>query len=430
MIWLLRNIAVRFWLTALLSLPLGFYLMPVLTQVLPEVNVLWLMLAIIAGTLLIIGFIMDSLAKNILMGLIKQGQVWEMSGIHTKAETKYHKALRLYDTFLPGIISSKKMARKILSAIARFKLNTASANENFSLAAAMYVRMNPSDRDMTDRWLRQVKQARAMSPLDHEVLSFLSETGHLTKPLSELKTGISQTSEKPSATEKQVYHPIQKTVFPKLADRPEKVAIKSAKPAETLGAQKPYHILEPKSVKKEKPQRVNQSRDYFKAVTGVAGRVLRIIGRVFKSVLDVMSGVSSYVYKTLKDSEQAKFYLKTGFLAALSIFLTVFIINTVLHIIKSKPEPVAEKTEEKAEVPVDKPFTIQVSAYLKKEFADSYVNNLKKRDIQATVKKVDGGGKTWFVVRVSEFEDKKSADAYGQQLKKQKIIDDFFVTNK
>jgi nicotinamide riboside kinase len=43
---------------------------------------------------------------------------------------------------------------------------------------------------------------------------------------------------------------------------------------------------------------------------------------------------------------------------------------------------------------------------------------------------VDGGGKTWFVVRVSEFADKKSADTYGRHLKQQKIIDDFFVTNK
>jgi cell division septation protein DedD len=97
--------------------------------------------------------------------------------------------------------------------------------------------------------------------------------------------------------------------------------------------------------------------------------------------------------------------------------------------VKPNPPP-AEKIVEKIDVPVVKPFTIQVSAYLKKEFADIYVNNLKKRDIEATVKKVDGGGKTWFVVRVSEFADKKSADSYGQRLKQQKIIDDFFVTNK
>ena len=45
-------------------------------------------------------------------------------------------------------------------------------------------------------------------------------------------------------------------------------------------------------------------------------------------------------------------------------------------------------------------------------------------------KKVNGGGKTWFVVRVSEFADKKSAADYGRKLKRQKIIDDFFVNNK
>jgi len=55
--------------------------------------------------------------------------------------------------------------------------------------------------------------------------------------------------------------------------------------------------------------------------------------------------------------------------------------------------------------------------------------SLKKKGIEASVKKVAGGGKTWFVVRVSSFVDKKSATTYGQKLKQQKIIDDFFVNN-
>jgi cell division protein FtsN len=82
------------------------------------------------------------------------------------------------------------------------------------------------------------------------------------------------------------------------------------------------------------------------------------------------------------------------------------------------------------DMPTPKPFTIQVAAYLKQESADHYVDLLKKKGIDAAVKKVAGGGKTWFVVRVSEFEDKQSAEAYGQTLKQQKIIDDFFVNNR
>ena len=89
-----------------------------------------------------------------------------------------------------------------------------------------------------------------------------------------------------------------------------------------------------------------------------------------------------------------------------------------------------EKEKIKIQIQVPKPFTIQVAAYLKQKHADRYVDILKKKGIDAVIKKVGGGGKTWFVVRVSEFIDKKSATAYGEKLVQQNIIDDFFVNNK
>ena len=82
------------------------------------------------------------------------------------------------------------------------------------------------------------------------------------------------------------------------------------------------------------------------------------------------------------------------------------------------------------EIQIPKPFTIQVAAYLKLKHAETYVGKLKKKGIDAGMKKVDGGGKTWFVVRISQFTDKQSAAAYGQKLKQQNIIEDFFVNNR
>jgi septal ring-binding cell division protein DamX len=82
------------------------------------------------------------------------------------------------------------------------------------------------------------------------------------------------------------------------------------------------------------------------------------------------------------------------------------------------------------EIQVPKPFTIQVAAYLKQIHADRYAAVLKKKGIVSIVKKVEGGGKIWFVVRISEFTDKSTAAAFGKKLKAEKIIDDFFVSNK
>jgi len=139
----------------------------------------------------------------------------------------------------------------------------------------------------------------------------------------------------------------------------------------------------------------------------------------------ILSAGKSVTY--IKEHEKAQFYLKTGLLSMVSIWLLFFMANTLSHMLKSKA---VEKPEKEIQIQVPKPFTIQVAAYLKQKHASRYVDTLKKKGIDAIVKKVGGGGKIWFVVRVSEFVDKKSAAAYGQKLKQQEIIDDFFVNNK
>ncbi|OGR27133.1 MAG: hypothetical protein A2277_09550 [Desulfobacterales bacterium RIFOXYA12_FULL_46_15] len=430
MIWLLRNIGVRLWITSLLTIPLGFYLIPGFTRFFPGINPLWVLLIMISGFILLIGFLMDRLAKNTVQNLIKEGQAWEMAGINNKAEKKYNRALRLYDTFLPGVFSAKKTTRKISAAVARFKLNTSAGNENFSLATATYLKMNPGDEDIAERWLRQVQKLRMITSMEQEVLTLIAETSYANKTLSALITEIFQKLGRRDYTLKKLYRQVQKTpsrskVYP---DTPGDTL---SGPGETLEKQKPYYQSEIKPVKKTKAAKKIEAGRYIWAVFEKAGLLIQFATRLVGSVFSFLILSIHRVYEFIKDHERIKFYLKTGFLGFVSICLMVFIINTMFHMVKPKPKPAPdEKMEEKIDTPVVKPFTIQVSAYLKKEFADTYVNHLKKKDIEATVKKVDGGGKTWFVVRVSEFVDKKSADAYGQELKKQKIIDDFFVTNK
>lgn len=82
------------------------------------------------------------------------------------------------------------------------------------------------------------------------------------------------------------------------------------------------------------------------------------------------------------------------------------------------------------EIQFPKPFTIQVAAYLKQVHADRYAAILKQKGIVPIITKVKGGGKIWYVVRISEFADKATAAAFGKKLKAEKIIDDFFVSNK
>jgi hypothetical protein len=427
MIRILRNIGVRLWITALFFIPLGFYLVSGITKIFPDINPIGLLWVIMAGFILLLGFLLDMAGKKAVANLIKEAQAWERAGLYTKAEKKYTGALRLYDTFLLGLFSAKQVSRKISGAIARFNLNTSVGNENFSLATAMYLKMNPADEAMAERWLRQAQTSRKLSDLDQEVLTLLAETYYTHKPLSEMVSDIFQESGKRDYAAKKAYPPEQKpSSFAKAYPRAGSAL---ADPGETLEKQKPYS---PPIIKPVRKAKVNQEIEIGKYIQAVLDKTTGLIQFFACSIVSVFSFLILSVHRVygfIKGHEKVQSYLKIGFLGFVSICLAAFIINTVSHMAKPNPPP-AEKIVEKIDIPVLKPFTIQVSAYLKKEFADIYVNNLKKKDIEATVKKVDGGGKTWFVVRVSEFADKKSADTYGQQLKQQKIIDDFFVTNK
>jgi cell division protein FtsN len=118
--------------------------------------------------------------------------------------------------------------------------------------------------------------------------------------------------------------------------------------------------------------------------------------------------------------------LKTSLLVIFAGWLLFFMAGTVSHLFQSD---LAEKKNQPVVAQLAKPFTIQVAAYLKQSFADRYVQELTEKGLDARVKKVKGGGKTWYVVQVSQFKDKKSAAAFGSTLKQQKIIDDYFVNN-
>ena len=427
MIRVLRNIGVRLWLTTLFFIPLGFYLVSGLTKLFPDINPIWLLVVMMIGFILLVGFLLDMAGKKAVVALIKEGQAWERAGINTKAEKKYIRALRLYDTFLLGLFSARQTSRKISGAIARFQLNTSIGNENFNLAAAMYLKMHPTDEAMAERWLRQAQKSQNLNTLDQEVLTLLAETYYTHKILSARITDIFQKSGRRDYAAKKPYPQEQKP--PSFAKVYPRAGSALADPGETLEKQKPYSQPEAKPVRKTKLKKKIEIGKYIQTVSRQAGVLIQFAARIVGSVFSFLILSVHRVYGFVKDHERVQFYFKIGFLGFVSICLMVFIINTVSHMVKPKPAP-AEKIVEKMDIPVVKPFTIQVSAYLKKEFADNYVNNLKKKDIEATVKKVDGGGKTWFVVRVSEFVDKKTADSYGQQLKQQKIIEDFFVTNK
>lgn len=420
MIWILRNISVHLWITTLFAIPLSFYLLPGLAEFFPGINPLITGVVIIAGVIVVISVLMDLTAKKIIINLIKEGHAWERSGIFSKADKNYTKALRVYDTFLLWPFTPKKTAQRISGAIAKFNLNSTVENKNFKLGTLVYLKVNPADKDIAHLWLTRLRKSSIVTSFEQEILSMLAERYYSDKVLSILILDIFLGLEREDFTAKKLYqHVLSDPEFKH--GYAEKIEALIGKPEDTLQKEVSFQLIDKKSVRKIEIGKKVQML-FKKGVSFLQSLWSYMVGSLSFLILSV-----ARVYTYIKQNEKTRFYLKAGFLTLVSGLLLFFMVGPISHIFKSRT---IEKEKIKTPVQVFKPLTIQVAAYLKQKYAQRYVDVLKKKEIDARIKKVYGGGKTWFVVRVSEFTDKESAAAYGQKLKKQKIIDDFFVNNK
>ena len=435
MIWILKNISVHLWITTLFAIPLSFYILPGVTRIFPGINSLITAFITLTGIAVIISFLMDLTIRKIVTGLLKEGQAWERTGILNKAQKNYIKALRIYDTFLLWPFSAKKTAQKISSAIAKFNLNSPDShyledNPNFKLSVLVYLKMNPADKDIAQLWLTRLRKSSIVTSFEQEILSTLAQKYYDDKILSILILDIFLGLERKDFTAKKLYqHVLQESEFNNryaakieaLIGKPEEIIhgkVSFLLPSNKLGkiSVRQNVIQIGNQIGKKANQIVEKSLACLKHIWVFIGSVLSFL---------ILSVVKAYTF--IKEHEKLQFYLKVGFLIIVSVLLLFFMVGTISHIFKSNT---TEKEKVKIPIQVSKPFTIQVAAYLKQKHAQRYIDILKKKEIAARMKKIDGGGKTWFVVRVSEFTDKKNAAAYGQKLKKEKIIYYFFVNNK
>lgn len=416
----LRNIGIYLWIVTLIAIPLNFYFMPQLILFFPGINPATAGFVIIIGIAAVTGFLMDFAAQKIVIDLMKQGQTWERSGILNKAEENYIKALRIYDTFFFLPFSVKKITRKISGTIARFSLNADVANRHFKLCTAVYLKMNPGDEDIAQLWLGRLRQSSMVTSLEQEVLTSLAEKHFASKLLSVLMVDIFLGLGRKDFAAKKLYQQILKD--PLLKDRySKKIEDTIGKTDKTLQQEVSYFVPAQESEKKleirKKVQKIADKTVFY------LKKSIAVIRSVSNLLIVSMGRTIVYV----KKHEKVQLYIKAGLIVLPSAGLLFFMINTMSYMFQSSW---VEKEKVQIQIQVPKPFTIQVAAYLKQKHALSYVDLLKQKGVDAILKKVDGGGKTWYVVKVSEFADKKSAKAYGRELKQKKIIDDFFVNNK
>lgn len=435
MIWRIRNISLIFWLTTIIVIPIAFIILPGLIGVFPGVNPIVFISVFFIFVGSVVSLLNHLLVRRIIFDLIREGQVWERSGITHRAEKKYNRAIRVFDSFLFWPFRTGPVILHMVKTVARFQLNSGIENENFKLAVTTYLKINPLDKDISRLWLKQLRNAGIITTTEQEVLSLLAENHETDEKLLPLVADILLGLGRSDFMARKVYNQILQ--LPMLKGRYEN------RISSLIGHDKEERyeddIILSKSVPSERRMQTifyhmgSAINNLFKTL----GKV-KIIAILFKSLIvkfiKWFGNLVSFILLNLvraveffKIHDQVRFYIKAGCLVLISGWLIYFMVGTITHLHKPAPK----KPEQKPVVEqIPKPFTIQVAAYLKQKHADRYVAELKGQGLDARIKKVAGGGKTWYVVRVSSFADKESAAEYGRRLKQEQVIDDFFVSNK
>ena len=157
---------------------------------------------------------------------------------------------------------------------------------------------------------------------------------------------------------------------------------------------------------------------------------LKSCSAVLQTFYEDITAVPAWIFRLIRrplQSSRSRKALAGVLLIGLAVAVIVLVINTVSHLVKVE-KPVTQKVEKTPEVITD-PFTLQVAAYLKPAYAQKYVEQLKKQNLDAYWREAISADKKWYQVRIAHFPDKKSAREFGESLKARRIIDDYYVAN-
>jgi len=149
MIRIVRHISVRFWLTTLMVLPSGFILFPRLSDM--PASVFILLMYVVFG--LGLGLSMDIAGLWWIRRLVRDAQLWERSGIATRAEKKFIRAVRIYDSAWISPLAARRVGPMLTSALARFYLASGSRRREIQGAASVWLAQNPKDESLARFWI-------------------------------------------------------------------------------------------------------------------------------------------------------------------------------------------------------------------------------------------------------------------------------------
>lgn len=476
MMRILRNISVRFWLTTLMVLPLEFILFPKISGWLSDMpaTVFIVLMYVLCG--LGIGIFMDLTGLWKIRGLVRHAQLWERSGIASRAEKKFIRAIRIYDSAWISLWAARRVRPMLTSSLARFYLASGSKRREIQGAASAWLAQHPKDESLARFWLERIQDQDVSRTSTQSILTALADSWYADSELCRILVGIFLEQGRLDFSARRLYRSFlniiditgkdknlsdqdrarEKTIREMMSGKlgtPEPDTMPSASEPEsgTLGdARDELTTFTPGDMESGDleidgmsasfgdqsleygPAGWRSEQDPYNGEKKSSGRMSALMSGIGRktagggSFISAGTGKAKYAVLNLIQAREKWWSRVRGIMiAGLGLGLIFFAWGTFSRMFKTTEQPAQQ-----INVSIPKPFTIQVVAYRKKANAEQYMTALAQKGLEASIKVADGGGKTWYLVRISEFTDQNSAQAYGNRLKTDHIIDEFFVTKK
>jgi hypothetical protein len=460
----LRHTAVCLWLALLLAAGAGLWLMPALQAVagleaLPFAAAGMLTLAFVG-----IGWIGTRLGLQRVRHGLRAAERAERDGRPEEAEAGLRAALAALDRPWVSAAARRRTVPLIGARLARHYLAGARLDARGAAFVDAYLRHVPEDEDVAEGWAAQAELrggltedqqelagrlfrrhpdnaviARVAARLflllerrDYDALQCYRRACALGEGApEELRAELERALGRAGGAEAPQRPVAGRAAAPaaaRQADRAPERSGPAAPWAEEDEPEPPFRMTAPATAEAEdeEPQHA-VARSWgprMRAGLRAAGVGLSGVLRAWSSRLRVL--------QTLGRTLAARQVLGATVVAGLGAILVWLVATAMSDYFSRPPEtPVAAEAPAVSPPPAitDDPYTLQVAAYLKQEYALRLVEDLTRKGIDAYWTETSSGGKVYYQVRISHFRDQQSARDFGRSLKRRGLIEDFYVTN-
>lgn len=465
-LWVSLPIAggVTLWGLSRFSLPAGSHAAALITA------------AALAAAFVAVGWAGGRLVVSRVRGLVRRASIAERQGLYLEAEECLKGALDLLDTFLASPAARRDNQPALAARLARFYLARTGLGAEAEDFIAGYIGRHPRDEEVAEQWIQHI-EARGGLREEHQDLAARLGAAHprhavIQYSLARLYLMLERSDylalrSYRSVCESDLRLPPEFTAdlarllraggqaapwaleayqrsglpLPALdgsdAGRPSPGGTGETVPEPSGPAVPPdndegFRIGigpdDPEAEEEEgRPSLLTRQRPAPVAVA-VISRLAEFVASAARSASAALASAWAGGQR-LWGSAAARRTLAGGVLAILAAGLLWVAATTLGRWVRTPAAPPVAEAPPSPPSVVSDPFTLQVAAYLKAEYALKLVEELKGKGLDAYWTETASGGKRWYQVRISRFPDSQTARDVGRDLKTRGVIDDFYVTN-